>query len=95
MKDLRDIIKKPLITEKATHLFEKDKYSFKVDSKANKTEIKRAVEEIFKVKVKKVQTMKVPGKPKRMGRHLGRTAPWKKAIVTLEKGQRIPFFEGM
>ncbi len=95
MKDPRDIIKKPLITEKATLLLEEDKYCFKVDSRANKTEIKQAVEEIFKVKVKKVQTIKVPGKPKRMGRHLGWTSPWKKAIVTLEEGQRIPFFEGM
>jgi large subunit ribosomal protein L23 len=90
-----DIIRRPLITEKAADLIAEDKYSFRVDSRANKTEIKKAVEEVFKVKVKKVRTISVPGKPKRMGRYVGRTSPWKKAIVTLERGQEIPFFEGM
>lgn len=89
-----DIIRKPLVTEKAMRLVEENKYTFEVDSRANKTEIKQAIEEIFKVKVKKVQTMRVPGKLKRVGRYVGRTSERKKAIVTLEEGHRIPFFEG-
>jgi len=71
-----------------------NKYSFEVDRKANKTEIKQAIEAIFKVKVKKVQTLQMPAKPKRLGRYVGKRSAWKKAIVTLEEGQTLPFFEG-
>ncbi|HHW91375.1 MAG TPA: 50S ribosomal protein L23 [Firmicutes bacterium] len=89
-----DIIRRPLVTEKAMRLVGENKYSFEVDRKANKTEIKQAIEAVFKVKVKKVQTLQVPAKPKRLGRYVGRTSAWKKAIVTLEEGQTLPFFEG-
>lgn len=89
-----DVIKRPLITEKATYLMEDNKYCFEVDRRANKTEIKKAVEEIFGVKVEKVHTMKMPGKPRRLGRFVGRTSGWKKAIVTLAPGESLPFFEG-
>ncbi|HHY36248.1 MAG TPA: 50S ribosomal protein L23 [Firmicutes bacterium] len=89
-----DIIRRPLVTEKAMRLVGENKYSFEVDRKANKTEIKQAIEAIFKVKVKKVQTLQMPAKPKRLGRYVGKRSAWKKAIVTLEEGQTLPFFEG-
>ncbi|NLJ34163.1 MAG: 50S ribosomal protein L23 [Firmicutes bacterium] len=89
-----DIIRKPLLTEKAMRLMEENKYTFEVDRRANKYEIKQAVETVFKVKVKKVQTLQMPAKPKRMGRHVGQRPAWKKAIVTLKEGHTIPFFEG-
>lgn len=94
MQTAWDIIRRPLLTEKAMGLMEENKYTFEVDRKANKHEIKRAVETVFKVKVEKVQTLQMPAKPKRMGRHVGQRPPWKKAIVTLKEGHRIPFFEG-
>lgn len=89
-----DIIRRPLITEKATYLLEDNKYCFEVDRRANKTQIKQAVEEIFKVRVEKVHTLSVPSKPRRLGRYVGRTSAWKKAIVTLAPGEKLPFFEG-
>lgn len=92
--DPRDVLKRPVITERATAQMEQGKYTFEVDPKATKIDIKNAVETIFKVDVLKVATIRVPGKTKRVGRHVGRTSPWKKAIVTIKKGQRIPFFEG-
>ncbi|MBS4031685.1 MAG: 50S ribosomal protein L23 [Clostridiales bacterium] len=96
MRDARDIIKKPLVTEKSTSLMELGKYSFEVDTKANKVEIKKAVEELFKVKVKTVNTIRVTGKMKRMGAFVGRRPSWKKAIVTLEEGSKpIEIFEGL
>jgi large subunit ribosomal protein L23 len=96
MRDARDIIKKPLVTEKSTSLMELGKYSFEVDTKANKVEIKKAVEELFKVKVKDVNTIRVTGKMKRMGAFIGRRPSWKKAIVTLEEGSKpIEIFEGL
>jgi large subunit ribosomal protein L23 len=96
MRDARDIIKKPLISEKSTGLMEQMKYAFQVDTKANKVEIKKAVEELFKVKVKDVNTIRVSGKIKRMGAHSGRRPNWKKAIVTLEEGSKpIEIFEGL
>jgi large subunit ribosomal protein L23 len=96
MRDARDIIKKPLISEKSTGLMEQMKYAFQVDPKANKVEIKKAVEELFKVKVKDVNTIRVSGKIKRMGAHSGRRPNWKKAIVTLEEGSKpIEIFEGL
>jgi len=92
--EARELVKRPLITERTTKLMEENKYSFLVDPKANKTQIKQAIEEIFKVKVKTVNTFNRLGKVKRMGRHEGRRSSWKRAIVTLEAGSRIEFFEG-
>lgn len=93
--EARSLIKRPIITEKTTQLMEQNKYCFVVDPRANKTQIKQAVEEIFKVKVKSVNTLNLLGKVKRMGRHEGRRPNWKRAIVTLEQGSRIQFFEGV
>ncbi|MCL6633451.1 MAG: 50S ribosomal protein L23 [Alicyclobacillus herbarius] len=81
--DPRDLIKRPVITEKSTELMEQGKYVFEVDKRANKTEIRQAVEKLFGVKVAKVNTLRVPGKTKRVGRFVGRTPEWKKAVVTL------------
>jgi len=92
--ELRELVKRPLITERTTKLMEENKYCFLVDPKANKTQIKQAIEEIFKVKVKEVNTFNRLGKIKRMGRHEGRRPSWKRAVVTLEAGSRIEFFEG-
>lgn len=91
----RDIIRRPLVTEKTTSLAEQNKYAFVVDVRANKTHIKQAIEEIFKVKVLAVNTLRVEGKVARMGRYSGRRPDWKKAIVTLAPGSRIEFFEGV
>ncbi|MDR1966823.1 MAG: 50S ribosomal protein L23 [Synergistaceae bacterium] len=89
-----DIIVRPIITEKTSRVMAQNKYTFEVLSAANKIEIRKAVEEVFKVKVSSVHTINVHPKPKRMGRFLGRTRAWKKAIVTLLPGQRIEFFDG-
>lgn len=89
-----DILIRPIITEKSSRLMAHDKYTFEVLPKANKIEIRRAVEEVFKVKVASVNTIKVRSKPKRMGRFIGRSRSWKKAVVTLRPGERIEFFEG-
>lgn len=84
------VILKPIITEKSTGLQERQsKYSFKVAPDANKEEIKQAIEAIFKVKVKKVNTMNLPGKRKRVRFKVGYTSSWKKAIVTLKEGEKI------
>lgn len=94
MKDARGIIIAPIITEKSMLLKEKNnQVSFWVDPKANKIDIKRAVEELFKVKVIDVQTMRVKGKPKGSYRNPGRTSLRKKAIVKIAEGQSIEFFE--
>lgn len=94
MKDPRDIIKRPIITESTSDLMADNKYAFEVDLRANKTEIKQAIEQIFKVKVTKVNTMRVAGKPKRYGRHFGYTSEWKKAIVSLSQDSKpLEFFE--
>jgi large subunit ribosomal protein L23 len=90
-----DIIIRPIITEKSSALVELNKYTFEVHRSANKIQIRKAVEQIFKVKVLSVNTMNVPSKPKRMGAFLGKTRSWKKAIVALPEGQRIEFFEGV
>ncbi len=95
MRDYRDIIIKPIITEKTMNLLVENKYTFIVDKRANKTEIKNAIESIFNVKVEKVYTINVKGKPKRMGRSVGKTPDRKKAIVALKPGQKIPLFEGL
>ena len=79
----------PVVSEKGTILQEQNKYIFRVHSKTNKIEIKRAVQDIFKVKVKKVNTISVHGKEKRMRYKSGFTSSWKKAIVTLRAGEKI------
>ncbi len=89
-----DIIIRPVVTEKSSRMMENNKYTFEVLPAANKIEIRKAVEEVFKVKVSSVHTVKMRSKPKRMGRFLGRTRSWKKAIVTLLPGERIEFFDG-
>ena len=96
MKNSYDIIVKPIITEKAMGSVEDKKYVFEVARDANKIEIKRAVEEIFGVKVLSVNTLNMMGKEKRMGVHTGRRSAWKKAIVRLTPNSKtIEFFEGM
>ncbi len=96
MKTAQDIIIKPVITEKSMDGLQEGKYTFKVAKDATKPEIKKAVEKLFGVEVAKVTTMNVRGKMKRMGRFEGRTASWKKAIVTLTPDSKtIEFFEGM
>jgi large subunit ribosomal protein L23 len=92
---LYEVLRRPLITEKATSLKEKDKYAFEVASKATESQIKEAVEKAFKVKVSKVNVMIVHGKTRRFGRRQVTSLPWKKAIVTLEPGHKITFFEGV
>ena len=98
MRDVRLIIQKPLITEKGTHLRETaNRYVFRVDVNANKHQIKRAVEELFSVRVKDVRTAVYRGKPKtvmnRSGRFIGRSPNWKKAYVTLAEGETIDVFD--
>ncbi|CCQ93485.1 ribosomal protein L23 [[Clostridium] ultunense Esp] len=96
MRIPHDIIIKPIITEESMNEMAYKKYTFKVDRRANKSEIKKAVEKIFDVKVEKVNTINMLGKEKRMGVHVGRRPSWKKAIVTLtEDSKEIEFFEGM
>lgn len=92
--DIRRIIKKPLITERATILREKEnKYLFKVDKTATKGQIKQAIENLFKVKVEKVHTSIVPGKLRRLGAHAGYKPDWKKATVKVKQGQEIKMVE--
>lgn len=95
MKNPRDILVKPLVTEKSMTLLEENKYTFLVDLNANKIEIKKAVEELFKVKVDKVCTMRVKGKLKRVRTRWGKTPDRKKAIITLKEGDRIQLFDGV
>ena len=91
-----DVILKPVITEKSMAAMAENKYTFVVSKSANKTEIKKAVEAIFDVKVEKVNTLNYDGKMKRMGRTQGRTASFKKAVVKLTEGSKeIEFFQGM
>jgi large subunit ribosomal protein L23 len=95
VKANRNIIVKPLITEKVSDLLEKErKVAFVVNPDANKIEIKRAVEKRFNVKVEKVATANFMGKVKKMGRFEGRRPGFKKAVVTLKEGFKIEFFEG-
>ena len=96
MKAAQDIIIAPVITEKSMAGIADKKYTFKVDKNANKLEIADAVEELFKVKVAKVNTVSMRGRKRRMGRYEGKTASWKKAIVTLKKDSKtIEFFDGL
>jgi large subunit ribosomal protein L23 len=94
MKNPRDLIKRPIITEETSEMMNENKYVFEVDIKAHKTEVKQAIEAIFKVKVTKVNTMIMPSKPKRHGRYSGFTSQWKKAIVTLSADSKpLEYFE--
>jgi large subunit ribosomal protein L23 len=90
-----DIIRRPLVTEKNSLLQEKNKYAFEVMKTASKRQIKEAVELAFKVKVTEVNVITVPGKARRMGRRIVMSPTWKKAVVTLEPGQKIQLFEGV
>ena len=91
--DARDILIRPLVTEKSTALMEQGKYVFMVAKEANKIQIANAVAEIFKVKVVSVNTVNVLGKMKRMGRNAGKRSDYKKPIVKLAAGETIEFFE--
>lgn len=95
MQNPRDVLIRPLITEKTTMMMQDNKYTFVVPLKVNKVEIRQAVEQIFKVKVLDVNTIRVMGKTKRMGRTAGKRPDYKKAIVKLAEGQTIEFFEGL
>jgi large subunit ribosomal protein L23 len=92
--DPRQVIIEPVVSEKSYALMADGKYTFRVDERAQKTQIARAVEEVFEVRVKSVRTATVRSKPKRRGVHSGRTRSWKKAVVQLASGDRIELFEG-
>ncbi len=89
------VIVRPLITEKATILAGEGKYAFEVDRRANKNQVRDAIQIAFSVKVLKVNTMNVRGKTRRTGRSVSRSKDWKKAIVTLAPGETIEIFEGV
>jgi large subunit ribosomal protein L23 len=94
--DAHQVIIRPVISEKSYNLIEtENQYTFQVDRRANKNQIKRAVEEAFDVRVHKVNTVNVKSKPKRQGFVRGRTSTWKKAVVRLAEGERIELFEGV
>ncbi len=96
MKSIYDVIKKPIFTEKGMDLKEKEnKIIIEVNIKANKHETKEALEDIFKVKVQKVATVKAKGKMRRFGRSIGWRPDRKKAIITLKKGEKLDFIEGV
>ena len=94
MKNPRDIIAKPLISEKSYDLTNLRKYTFRVDKRSTKPQIRQAIEEIFNVTVEGVNTLNMQGKVKRQGWTRGRRPDWKKAIVTLKEGDKIEIFEG-
>ena len=91
--EARDILIRPIVTEKSTALMEQGKYTFRVPLAATKVQIRQAVEQIFKVKVQAVNTMRYEVKVKRLGRTQGRRSDWKKAVVTLKPGETIELFE--
>jgi large subunit ribosomal protein L23 len=93
--DMYHIVRRALITEKSTVAKDENKYVFEVDRRANKIEVAKAVEKLFKVKVLNVHVMNVTGKKKRVGRILGEKRSWKKAVVTLAPGSRIEIYEGV
>jgi large subunit ribosomal protein L23 len=96
MRNPHDVIIKPIITERSMDDMAEGKYTFQVDRRTTKSEVKKAVETIFNVKVEKVSTMNIIGKIKRQGLHSGKRPDWKKAIVKLTKDSKgIEFFEGM
>ncbi|OGR83465.1 MAG: 50S ribosomal protein L23 [Elusimicrobia bacterium RIFCSPHIGHO2_02_FULL_57_9] len=93
-REIFGTVVRPLLTERSTIMKEKhNQYVFETALGANKVQIKRAIEDLFKVRVEKVRTMIVPGKFRRFGRGGGLRPDWKKAVVTLEKGQKIDFTE--
>ena len=92
---LYEVLRRPLITEKSTDLQVQNKYAFEIAEEANKPQVKQAVEQAFKVKVIGVNVVAMPGKTRRVGRRQIQTRPWKKAIVTLQAGDKIEFFEGV
>jgi large subunit ribosomal protein L23 len=95
VKNLYTIIKKPLFTEKGSYLKEtKNKILVEVSRDANKVDIKRSIEEIFKVKVEKVATINMRGKWKKQGKSIGKRPDRKKALITLKKGEKLDFIEG-
>jgi large subunit ribosomal protein L23 len=95
LKAARGIVVRPLLTEKGAMLKDSgNQYLFQVDRRANKIEIKKAIEEIFGVHIISVRTIRMPGKRKRLGRFEGRRPDWKKAVVTVRKGETIELFEG-
>ncbi len=89
------VLLRPIITEKSTVLTGQDKYVFEVDIRANKNQIKEAVQVAFNVRVSEVNTMTMKGKPKRFGRRVVNRPDWKKAVVTLVPGDKIELFEGI
>jgi len=90
-----EVLRRPVITEKSTMLGDQGQYVFEVARDANKIEIRRAVETVFKVNVQSVNVSHVRGKMRRMGRSMGLTSSWKKAVVTLRQGQKIELFQGV
>jgi large subunit ribosomal protein L23 len=92
--DARQVVIAPVVSEKSYSLIEDNKYSFRVHPRAHKTQIRQAVEELFEVKVERVNVVKVQPKPKRRGFSRGKKPGWKKAIVQLREGDRIEIFEG-
>jgi large subunit ribosomal protein L23 len=90
-----EVLRRPIISEKNTALQEQNKYVFEVAQEANKYQVKQAVEKAFKVRVVAVNMITVPGKTRRVGKRQVKTSPWKKAVATLEAGQKIEFFEGV
>jgi len=95
MMETHEVLRRPIVTEKTTMQIEQGIYTFEVDPRANKLQVKEAVERVFGVDVVSVNIINVPGKPRRWGRHVSRTPSWKKAIVKLAEGQRIELFEGV
>lgn len=89
------VLLRPIVTEKMTRLGEKNKYAFEVDSRANRLEVKEAVEKAFNVKVASVNILRAKGKIKRLGRRQFTTPAWKKAVVTLREGHKLQLFEGV
>ncbi len=96
MKGPYEVVQRPLLTEKGTRLKEEaNQYLFRVARSATKIEVKQAVEQLFKVKVAEVRTLRMQGKAKRLGRFAGRRPDWKKAVVTLKAGHSIELYEGV
>jgi len=95
MQDYRDIILAPVVSEKSYGGVQENRYSFFVDLRTSKPEIKRAIEEVFNVKVLKISTINLKSKPKRLGRSVGRSSKKKKVVVTLRKKDKIDFFESV
>ncbi len=96
MRNIHEIVVRPLVTEKSTGQLERDgAYSFVVARDANKIEIAKAIETLFNVKVRDVRTMQYRGKERRLGKFVGRRAGWKKAVVRLQAGDSIEIFEGV